>query len=316
MAARLGARTVLVESARTGGDCLWTGCIPSKTILAAAKLSATQRTATGTGTPFPAVRTRVSEAITAIEPDDSPASLEAAGVTVMSGSARFTGPGGLRSREADPVPAGPHCDRQRSVPTVHSRTGRGASVTSETIWDVEQLPERLVVIGGGPIGCELGQAYARLGSQVVILPARKSREGGPGRGRTGARQPRSDGVVIIENTTVDRVSSEGGSAEVHTANGQSFPADVILVATGRKPRTEGLGLDSVGVTCDSAGYVRVDTAMRTSGRGIWAAVMSRPIPISPTWPGCTPTPQSSTPYSASAAPSATSFPGSRSRLPR
>lgn len=280
MAARLGARTVLVESARTGGDCLWTGCIPSKTILAAARQSQSERTLTGTGTPFAAVRTRISAAITAIEPDDSPAALEAAGVTVLAGAARFTGPGraevdgrGIRFRQAL-IATG-------SAPFIPPIPGLETApvVTSETVWDLEELPDRLVVIGGGPIGCELGQAYARLGSEVVILARstllRKEDRDAAGLVRDSLR---SDGVVVLENTGVERVSRENGTALVHTVDGQSYPADVILVATGRTPRTAGLGLDSVGVKCDSSGYVLVDRAMRTSVREIWAAGDVTPYP--------------------------------------
>ncbi len=280
MAALLGARTVLVESVRTGGDCLWTGCVPSKTILAAARRCKEQRAITGTGSPFAAVRTRVSSAITAIEPDDSPASLEALGVTVISGSARFTGAGQaevdgrtIRFRKAL-IATG-------SAPFVPPIPGldQAAIVTSETVWDLEDLPERLVVIGGGPIGCELGQAYARLGSRVVVIARseilRKE-------DRDAAELVRdslwSDGVEVLENTRVERVSVQNGSTMVHTADGQAFAADVILVATGRKPRTEGLGLDSVGVACDSSGFVLVDSSMRTSARGIWAAGDVTPHP--------------------------------------
>ncbi|GAA1348426.1 FAD-dependent oxidoreductase [Arthrobacter roseus] len=92
-AARLGARTVLVESARTGGDCLWTGCVPSKTLLSAARSSAARRSLGGRGTAFAEVRARILEAIAAIEPDDSPASLEAVGASVVTGTVRFTAPG-------------------------------------------------------------------------------------------------------------------------------------------------------------------------------------------------------------------------------
>ncbi len=280
MAALLGARTVLVESARTGGDCLWTGCVPSKTILAAARRSKEQRAITGTGSPFAAVRTRVSSAITAIEPDDSPASLEALGVTVISGSARFTGAGQaevdgrtIRFRKAL-IATG-------SAPFVPPIPGldQAAIVTSETVWDLEDLPERLVVIGGGPIGCELGQAYARLGSRVVVIARSEIlRKEDRDAAELVRDSLRSDGVEVLENTRVERVSGQNGSTMVHTADGQAFAADVILVATGRKPRTEGLGLDSVGVACDSSGFVLVDSSMRTSARGIWAAGDVTPHP--------------------------------------
>ncbi|WP_035770941.1 FAD-dependent oxidoreductase [Arthrobacter sp. Br18] len=274
-AARLGARTVLVEYARTGGDCLWTGCVPSKTLLSAGH-SATERTHSGASTDFAAVRQRISSAIAAIEPEDSPAALESAGVTVISGKARFTGPGeanvdGMTIRFRQALIA------TGSAPTLPSIPGLGDApvvVTSETIWDLETLPERLAVIGGGPIACELGQAFARLGSQVVILARSEIL---PKEDRDAAalvrESLRSDGVQVIEHAAVDRLSNDGTGAAtvVHAGDGQKFPADVILAATGRKARTQGLGLDLVGVTCDESGQVVVDTSMRTSNRTIWAA---------------------------------------------
>ncbi len=280
MAARLGARTALVENARTGGDCLWTGCIPSKTLLSAARPWATDRVVTGTNPVFTEVRQRISTAITTIEPDDSPASLEAAGVSVMSGTARFTGP---REAEVDgaKIRFRKALIATGSAPFVPPIPGLDSApmVTSETIWDVEELPARLVVIGGGPIGCELGQAFARLGSQVVILARsgilrKEDREAAT----VLRRSLTADGVLVIENAVVERVTTDDGTSSVHTGDGQSFAADLILVATGRKPRTEGLGLESVGVDCDESGYVVVDSTMRTSSRIVWAAGDVTPYP--------------------------------------
>ncbi|WP_028280593.1 FAD-dependent oxidoreductase [Arthrobacter sp. H5] len=275
-AARLGARTVLVEYARTGGDCLWTGCVPSKTLLSAAGTSATERSLSGSSTDFAAVRQRISSAIAAIEPEDSPAALESAGVTVMSGSARFTGPGeatvdGRKIRFRQALIA---TGSAPTLPPIPGLDDAPLVVTSETIWDLETLPERLVIIGGGPIACELGQAFARLGSQVVIL-ARSAIL--PKEDRDAAAlvrdSLRSDGVQVIENAAVDRISNDndGTRTVVHTKDGQEYPADVILAATGRKARTRGLGLDLVGVDCDGSGQVVVDEAMRSSNPTIWAA---------------------------------------------
>ncbi len=281
-AARLGARTVLVESARTGGDCLWTGCIPSKTLLSAAK-NAVSEGSRGVGRPdFAGVRNRISATIGAIEPDDSPAALEAAGVFVRSGTARFTGPGRaeiggrpLRFRQAL-IATG-------ASPVIPPIPGlqEARPVTSENIWDVEELPGRLVVIGGGPLGCELGQAFARLGSRVVLLARSEIL---PREDREAAAVVRdalvSDGVQVREGAVVARVTRSRHSAGsmVHTADGQGHEADVILVAAGRKARTEGLGLEHLGVACDEAGHVLVDPRMRSSNPMIWAAGDVTPHP--------------------------------------
>lgn len=278
-AARLGARVVLAERARTGGDCLWTGCVPSKTLLAAAAAGE----ASGPGDPpgpsaFSAVRARIAAAIAAIEPEDSRASLEAVGVTVRQGEARFLGPGraeidgeeirfhrALIATGSDPaVPPVPGLDR-------------ASVVTSETIWDLVDLPRRLVIIGGGPIACELGQAFARLGSDVVMLVRSRIL---PKEDPDAADVVRSalvqDGVRIVEDSTIEEVSTVGGQAgagesQVRLDDGRSFPADTVLVAAGRRARVAGLGLERVGVDVDDAGQVRVDATMRTSNPAVWAA---------------------------------------------
>ncbi|WP_035763251.1 FAD-dependent oxidoreductase [Arthrobacter sp. H20] len=277
-AARLGGHTVLVESSRTGGDCLWTGCVPSKTLLSAAKAArqgGTERDAT-----FAAIRNRISAAIRTIEPADSAESLEKVGVTVLSGAARFTGQGvaevnGKKVRFRRALIA---TGSAPALPDIPGLAEAPAVVTSETVWDLPHLPERLVIIGGGPIACELGQAFARLGSSVVILARSEIL---PKEDRDAVAHVRDslldDGVKVVENSGAARVST-GDATVVHTTDGQTFDADVILVAAGRKARTEGIGLDSVGVHCDPSGYVAVNSAMRTSNPTIWAAGDVTPYP--------------------------------------
>lgn len=284
-AAGLGAETVLVEYARTGGDCLWTGCVPSKTLLSAAGKSVAARAVDGYGITFDEVRERIADAITAIEPDDSPASLEAAGVSVITGTVRFTGLGvadidgrTIRFRQAL-IATG-------SAPLIPPIPGLqdAPHVTSETVWNLTKLPERLVIIGGGPIACELGQAFARLGSAVVMLVRSEilSKEN-----RDAAAIVRAslqqDGVEIVERVGVEKITTDddGGDrprSTVHTSGSRALEADVVLVATGRKARTEGLGLDAVGVECNDAGHVVVDRRMRTSNPRIWAAGDVTPHP--------------------------------------
>lgn len=273
-AARLGARTVLVEQARTGGDCLWTGCVPSKTLLSAADGAAVNRRSAGGEPDFAQVQARIAASIAAIEPQDSAVSLEAAGVSVISGTVRFTGDGeaevdGRRIRFRQALIA------SGSFPSVPPLPGleNARVVTSETIWELSALPARLVVVGGGPIACELGQAFARLGSHVTILArsgilAKETRQAA----ELVRHALEADGVVVAEGESAERVdTAEDGGSVVHTSLGNRFDADVILVAAGRTPRTSELGLDAVGVECDDSGQVLVDPAMRTSNRSIWAA---------------------------------------------
>ncbi|PPB50049.1 oxidoreductase [Arthrobacter pityocampae] len=280
-ASRLGASVVLVERDRTGGDCLWTGCVPSKTLLAAAAGASGPAGAAGPasgGSDFSTVRERIADAISRIEPEDSPAALTAAGVTVRHGAARFTGPGRaeidgdvVRFRQALVATGG--------EPVLPLIPGLDAApvVTSETVWDLTELPRRLVIIGGGPIACELGQAFARLGAGVVMLVSSRilPREDPDAVDVVRAGLAR-DGVHIIEGVTVEGVttSADGGPeavSRVQIDDGRTFAADTILVAAGRKPRTDGLGLESLGVDLDEQGHVRVDAMMRTSSPMIWAA---------------------------------------------
>lgn len=277
-AVRLGARVVLVERTRTGGDCLWTGCVPSKTLLSAAAGALRTHENPADGVMFAAVRERIAAAISTIEPDDSPESLEDAGVTVRSGTARFTGPGRAEI-DGEPVRFHQALIATGSEPALPPITGldQAQLVTSETVWDLQELPRQLVIIGGGPIACELGQAFARIGSEVVMLV----------RSRILAKEDTDaaavirsslahDGVQIVEECDVEEVltAPDGGQeprSSVRLGDGRVFPADTILVAAGRHARSTGLGLELVGVDVTEQGEVQIDAAMRTSNPTIWAA---------------------------------------------
>ncbi|EXF23850.1 oxidoreductase [Nesterenkonia sp. AN1] len=287
-AARLGASTVLVEAHRTGGDCLWTGCIPSKTLLSAAAQAVSARDSSGAEPDFSQIQDRIRATIQTIEPEDSPEALERAGVSVRKGTARFTAPNEaevdgqkLRFRQALIVTGS-----SPAAPPIPGLVDAGF-VTSETIWDLPELPQRLVVIGGGPIACELGQAFARLGSQVSIL----ARSGllpkeDPEASALVRASLKRDGVTVIIDDEPQQVrrnpaaespgdSNPGGRSSISTVittkAGRELEADVVLVATGRTARTAGLGLESISVDCDDAGQVLVDGSMRTSNTSIWAA---------------------------------------------
>ncbi len=176
-AAGQGAKVTLVERARTGGDCLWTGCVPSKSLLAAAAAAHAARHSGHLGihtdqvtVDFPAVMAHVRGAIGAIAPHDSPERLRSEGVEVVDGDARFVADdaievAGRRLRfRAAMIATG-------AAPVLPPIEGLAAAgpLTTETVWDLEELPRRLVVLGGGPIGCELGQAFARLGAEVTVV---------------------------------------------------------------------------------------------------------------------------------------------------
>lgn len=272
-AAGFGAKTLLVEQARTGGDCLWTGCVPSKTLLSAADHAATARGLKGQPPAFDAIRKRISAAIEAIEPADSPETLEAAGVEVIKGTLKFRAPGVaevdgkvIRFRQALIAAGG--APELTGIPGLDP----GLTVTSDTIWELDVLPARLAIVGGGPIACELGQAFARLGSQVtMVVRSRILSKEDPDAADLVRESLKADGVRIVEHATVVDAVSMDQQCQIRLSAGDPIGADMVLLATGRKPRTAGLGLELVGVAVDDGGRVLTDSTMVTSNPLIWAA---------------------------------------------
>ena len=277
-AARFGARTVLVEQDRTGGDCLWTGCVPSKTLLAAAEHAKATFVGTGDRPDFAEVRKRITAAINTIEPIDSPQSIEETGATVIKGVLTFRAPGvadvagrTIRFRQALIATGG--APGGIDIPGLAAEV----TVTSETIWDLENLPARLAIVGGGPIACELGQAFARLGSEVtMIVRSRILAKELPEAADLVRAALETDGVRLLEHTAVESAAAESfagakDGTRLRLDSGDVVEADVVLLAAGRTPRTAGLGLDRLGVELDGKGHVVTDARMGTSNPRVWAA---------------------------------------------
>jgi pyruvate/2-oxoglutarate dehydrogenase complex dihydrolipoamide dehydrogenase (E3) component len=276
-AAGFGARVLLAERARTGGDCLWTGCVPSKALLAAAGAAAAGVRARKLGVQlgpvsveFAAVMAHVQGAIAAIEPADSSQALRAAGVQVRHGNVVFTG---QTSAEIDGRPL---VFRQAVIATGSSPAmppidglAEAMPLTSDTIWALTELPGRLAVLGAGAIGCELGQGFARLGSQVALIEAapRVLPREDPAAAELVAAALRRDGIGLHLGATVRAV----GADSVQLADGSSVGYDRLLVATGRRPRTAGLGLARAAVRTDARGHIQVDDRLRSTNPRIWAA---------------------------------------------
>lgn len=287
-AARLGARTLMVEEHRTGGDCLWTGCVPSKALLAAADVAATARGGARYGVDVGDVRVdlarvmqHVQAAIEHIEPADSPASVEAVGGHVLAGRARLTGPS---SAEVE-TPGG----RRTTVRFRQAVLATGAGpalppvpglaevdpLTSETVWDLRADPGHLVVLGGGAIGCELGQGLARLGVAVTVVEGAERLLPGedPAASAVIARALAADGVAVRTGAAVGEVrrgtSAHDGALVLDDGSEVSF--DRLLVAVGRRPRTDDLGLEAAGVRVDDRGHVLVDERLTTTNPRIRAA---------------------------------------------
>jgi pyruvate/2-oxoglutarate dehydrogenase complex dihydrolipoamide dehydrogenase (E3) component len=285
-AAGIGARVALVEQHRIGGDCLWTGCVPSKALIAAAATAHTMRHADrhGLDPASPAVDLgRVMKAVRStqgvIEPHDSPERLRDAGVDVVSGHGRFLAPGvidvdGRRLHYRKAIVA---TGSRPIVPRIEGLAD-ALPLTSDTVWELDQLPRRLVVLGGGPIGCELGQSFARLGSTVTIveaLPRLLPREL-PAVGHLIADRLQCEGVGVLVGSTALRVvpdASGDGDRMVVDQGGATRDVffDRILVSVGRRPTTADLGLERVGAEVDERGYVVVDERLRTTAPHVYAA---------------------------------------------
>ncbi|MGF1600265.1 MAG: dihydrolipoyl dehydrogenase family protein [Acidimicrobiales bacterium] len=280
--AGIGGRAALIEAAHVGGDCLWTGCVPSKALLSAAATAHSMRTADRHGiaavsptVDLGRVMAAVRRAQSIIEPQDSPERLRAHGVEVIEGRGRFLEGGRIDvgdrvlSYRAALIATG----SRPVIPPIDGLDGADP-LTSDTVWDLEELPARLVVLGGGPIGCELGQAFSRLGSAVTIveaLPTLVARESAEV-GAFLAERLRDEGVDVRTSVRAESVTDDGAGAWVlHLGDGTTVGFDRILVAVGRRPNTAGLGLDEIGVELDDRGHVAVDDRLATTGDRIFAA---------------------------------------------
>lgn len=285
-AAGFGARTALIEGNRLGGDCLWTGCVPSKSLIAAA--AAFSRSTPSVGVPprpgpvdFETVMAHVHAAMDEIAPIDSSEALAADGVEVIRGTARFTSPrtldvAGRRISFGQAIIA---TGGSPTVPPLHGAEGIDF-LTSESVWDLTELPARMLVLGGGAIGCELAQAFARLGSHVTIiargprlLPKEEARASAVIRSAMEA-----DGVDVRTSRTITSVTGRGRSGTAILDDGSIVAFDAILAATGRRPNTSSLEVERAGVRLDEEKRVIVNSKLRTSNPRIWAAGDVTPLP--------------------------------------
>ena len=276
-AVQMGARVVLVEAGEMGGDCLNTGCVPSKALIAAAKAAEAQRrgfrgvAAVEPQVDFAAVKDHVAAVIAQIAPVDSQERFEGLGCTVIRAFARFTGP-----RE---VQAGDTLIRARrfviatgSRPMVPAIQGIDTVpyLTNETIFGLLERPRHLIIIGGGPIGIEMAQAHRRLGCEVTVVEAAKAlgRED-PELAAIVVETLRAEGVAFVEGQPVVRLAEAAGAVEVTLGDGQQIAGSHLLMAVGRKVALEGMNLEAAGVSYTAKG-VTVDARLRSSNRRVYA----------------------------------------------
>jgi pyruvate/2-oxoglutarate dehydrogenase complex dihydrolipoamide dehydrogenase (E3) component len=279
--AGLGGRVALVEKHRMGGDCLNTGCVPSKALIASARAAQQVRDGRRWGLEgqepryrFEDVMERVRERRARIAPHDSQERFESLGVDVFRGAGRFVSPravevDGRTLRARNFVIAS---GSRAALPPVEG-LAEARPFTNETIFDeLRERPARMIVLGGGPIGCELGQAFGRLGVRVTlveVLPRLLEKEDEDA-AAVVRKCLETEGVTVLTGARARRVRREGGTTRVELEGGGALEAEALLVAAGRRPNVEGLGLEKAGVEYGPKG-VKVDARLQTSQPHIYAA---------------------------------------------
>lgn len=282
--AALGLKTALVEREALGGDCLWTGCVPSKALIASARVAQEMRTAGEWGLApadpphvFRMVMERMRAARATVAHHDDPERFRKLGVAVVFGAARVTAPGRV-SVDGRVLESKRLVIATGALPAVPPIPGLAEAgyLTHHTAFDQNELPPRIAMLGGGPIGLEFAQIYRRLGATVTVLemlPQLLPREEDEAAGVL-ADALRAEGITVLAGTKVERVEARAGVKVVcaRTADGCEVRVEVdeVFVATGRRANTDGLGLEDVGVALER-GAVRVNPKLESSVKGIWAA---------------------------------------------
>ncbi len=284
-AAGLGAKVALIERHMMGGDCLNVGCVPSKSLISAARRAAQVRDAADFGVHVPdgvrvdfgAVMERMRKLRADISPNDSAARFRDLGVDIYLGGGRFTGPGTIEV-------GGQTLQYKKAVIATGARAvvlpipglAEADPLTNETLFSLTELPKRLAVIGSGPIGCEMAQSFARFGSQVTLIeldPHILMRED-EAAAAVVQKAFEKDGIEMLFEAKTTSVEVEGDDKVLHyeiDGKPQTLRVDEILVGVGRAPNVDGLGLESVGVEFDERKGVTVDDTLRTTNSDIFAA---------------------------------------------
>lgn len=286
--AGLGAKAGLIERERLGGDCLWTGCVPSKALISSARVAHHFQNAAAFGLPSTApaidggaVLSSVRDVRAQIAPHDDPERFRAMGVDVIEGSGRFVSPhevevDGRRIHARRFVVA---TGSRAAVPPIEGLAEAGYFTHAEA-FDRDTIPKSIAVVGGGPIGIELAQSYRRLGSDAVVIEMMDQLMGRE-EPELAARLTQAlvdEGVRIFTGRLVNKVERTGSGRRITMkrvggdpqAPLETVEADEVLVATGRRPNTEDMGLEAAGVATER-GWVTVDSKLRTSQKHIFGA---------------------------------------------
>ena len=280
IAAAVRAKVTLIEKHLMGGDCLNTGCVPSKALIKSARVLAQMRRAGefGLKTPdvdfdFAEVMERVQRVVRAVEPHDSVARYSALGVECLQGQAKIVSPWEVQvgdrriTTRAIVIAAG----ARPFIPPVPG-IEQVDVLTSDNVWRLRELPRRLVVLGGGPIGCELAQAFARFGSkvtQVEMLPRLLARED-PDVSRLVEERFRTEGVAVLTGHKAKEVRGRNVLVAERAGSEVQIEFDALLCAVGRAPNTAGYGLEELGIPLAKQGTIATDEYLRTVYPNIYA----------------------------------------------
>jgi pyruvate/2-oxoglutarate dehydrogenase complex dihydrolipoamide dehydrogenase (E3) component len=273
LTAALKGKVLLIEKERMGGDSLYAGCVPSKSLIRSAGVAQLFRRGNEFGlqsvTPqpdFSRIFTRIHNVIKKIEPHDSAERYTAMGVECLKGEAKIADPFRVHWEQkifttrniivaTGACPVIPDIKGLSDVPFY----------TSETLWQMQWVPKKLLVMGGGPIGCELAQAFQRLGCETVLVEQRGRllRREDADVADTISRRFTSEGIQIKLSSEIMRVEKKGNGGRAHFKTGESLDFDAVLVALGRRPRTSGFGLQELGIGTRPDGTIETDSSMRT-----------------------------------------------------
>jgi len=278
-AAQMGASVTLLEGHKMGGDCLNFGCVPSKALIASGKAAYAQTHGHAFGVAdvqpqidYAAAKDHVADVIAQIEPMDSQERFEGFGVSVIREFGTFISPTEVQAGDTT-ITARRVVIATGSRPFVPPIPGLDdvAYETNETIFELRDRPEHLLIIGGGPIGMEMAQAHIRLGCKVTVIEGAKALgKDDPELAAVVLNTLRDEGVVIEEGAMVSEVRSDApGSVEVVAEDGRTFKGSNLLLAIGRKSNTEKLNLDAAGIETTRTG-IKVDDSLRTTNRKVYA----------------------------------------------
>jgi pyruvate/2-oxoglutarate dehydrogenase complex dihydrolipoamide dehydrogenase (E3) component len=278
-AAAFGVPVVLIEKGKMGGECLNTGCVPSKSLIAAGKRARAIADAGVFGVSaqapdidFGKVHRHVHDVIAAIAPNDSKERFNGLGVRVIEGAARFADRDTVAVGDDIEIAARRFVIATGSSPSLPPIAGLDAVpyLTNETVFDLATRPEHLIVVGAGAIGLELAQAFRRLGCAVTVFEAAEplAREDGECAAIVLDALAR-EGVIVRSNVSIARVERTGAKIKIIGDGAEAIEGSHLLIATGRKANVDGLALERAGIACDRNGIV-VDKGLKTSNRRVYA----------------------------------------------